>query len=223
MKDVQDKVIIVTGASAGIGLAIAKLLGKEGARLALVARSKDKLEALAAELPGSLAVVADMTKADDIKSMIQKVQEHFGRIDVLINNAGQGMYGAIESVDIEKYKKIIELNVIGPLAAMQQVIPVMRKQGGGSIINISSGVSKNYFPLLGAYASTKYALNCISLTARAELEKDNIVVSVMHPGLTDTDFGKNSVKDDEASKMLQSRFREGMPQPDTAEVAAHDK
>ncbi len=218
--EIKNKVIIVTGASAGIGLATAKLLTRHGAKVALAARSKDKLEALAKELPSSLPVVTDMSDMDSVDSMIEKVKKQYGRIDILINNAGQGIYGAVEHVGISDYRKIIELNVMGPLEAMQKVIPIMRGQKGGMIVNISSMVSKNYYPYLGAYASTKYALNALSLTARAELEKENIIVSVVHPGLTATDFGKNSVKSDSVAKTMSSRSREGMPEPDSAEYVA---
>jgi short-subunit dehydrogenase len=216
MTSIKDKVIIVTGASAGIGLATARLLAQHGAKVALAARSMDTLNKLAEELPGSYAVQTDMSDELSIKEMIYKVQQHFGRIDVLINNAGQGLYSPIEHVSIHGYRQILELNVIGPLIAMQQVIPIMREQGSGHILNISSNVSKNYFPNLGAYASTKYALNCISLTARAELEKDGIIVNVMHPGLTATDFGKNSVR----TEGIGTFSREGMPEPDSAEHVA---
>jgi len=217
MKSIKDKVVIVTGASAGIGLATAKLLAQEGAQVALAARSVEAINKLAEELPGSFAVPTDMTDEASIKEMIYKVKQHFGRIDILINNAGQGLYGAVEHVSIHDYRKIYELNVVGPLIAMQQVIPIMRAQGSGHILNISSLVSKNYFPMLGAYASTKYALNCLSLTARAELEKDGIVVNVMHPGLTATEFGKNSIKAEGAE---QGFSRENMPTPDSAEYIA---
>jgi short-subunit dehydrogenase len=220
MKKVDGKVIIVTGATAGIGLATARLLAQHGAKVALVARSTEVLEKLVEEIPDSFAVQTDMTDETDIKEMIHKVHQHFGRIDVLVNNAGQGLYGAIENVDIEHYKQIFQLNVVGPLVAMQRVIPLMRAQGGGHILNISSLVSKNYFPMLGAYASTKYALNCISLTARTELEKDNIIVNVMHPGMTATEFGKNSYKSDEGAQQMESRFRDTMPAPDSAEYIA---
>jgi short-subunit dehydrogenase len=122
-------------------------------------------------------------------------------------------------VAIHDYKNIVQLNVIGPLIAMQQVIPIMREQGSGHILNISSRVSKNYFPYLGAYASTKYALNCISLTARAELEKDNIIVNVMHPGLTETGFGKNSIKSQGSEQLFAGRA--DMPEADSAEHVAN--
>ncbi len=220
MKSIKDKVVIVTGASAGIGLATARLLSEHGAKVALAARSIEVLKKLEEELPGSFAVQTDMSDEASIKEMIYKVKQHFGRIDILINNAGQGLYGAVEHVSIHDYKKVFDLNVVGPLVAMQQVIPIMREQGEGHILNVSSLVSKNYYPLLGAYASTKYALNALSLTARAELEAEGIIVNVMHPGLTATEFGKNSLKSDEAAKNLESRFRDNMPTADTAEYIA---
>jgi short-subunit dehydrogenase len=182
--------------------------------------STDKLQAIAQEIPDSFPITADMTDEKDIKAMIAAAHEHFGRIDVLINNAGQGLYSAVENINIEDYKNVFTLNVVGPLIAMQEVIPLMKAQGGGMIVNISSMVSKNYYPMLGAYASTKYALNCISLTARAELEKDGIVVSVMHPALTETGFGANSIKvmDDAASAAYATMV--STMKADTAEYVA---
>lgn len=217
--NIQDKVIIVTGASMGIGEATAKALAAEGAQVVLAARSLDRINNLAKTLSNSIAIPTDMTKPDSIKNLIDKTIEKYGRIDVLINNAGQGMYGALETIDIDNYRTIFELNVVGPLIAMQLVTPIMKKQGGGAIINISSMVSKNYYPYLGAYASTKYALNALTLTARAELEKDKIVVSLVHPGLTATEFGKNSVRSPGTDNMVPRR-REGMPEPDSAEHVA---
>jgi NAD(P)-dependent dehydrogenase (short-subunit alcohol dehydrogenase family) len=113
----------------------------------------------------------------------------------LINNAGQAAAGSVATVDPEHYRAIIDLNLFGPLYAMQAVVPVMKAQPeGGVIINISSNVSKMAIPGIGAYASTKYALNGLSYTARAELAPDNIRVIVFCPGLTATDFGKNALR-----------------------------
>ena len=187
----QDSVVIVTGASGGIGEAVAYLLGEAGAKVVLAARSEDRLNTVAAQISGSLVVPTDMRKPEDIKALIQKTKDEFGRVDILINNAGQGMRASVETTNIDDYRSIFELNVIAPLIAMQEVIPLMRQQGGGFILNISSMLSKMYFPNLSAYSSTKYALNSISLTARAELEKDHITVSVFHPKMTATDFGQN--------------------------------
>jgi NAD(P)-dependent dehydrogenase (short-subunit alcohol dehydrogenase family) len=218
--DVKDKVIIVTGASGGIGLATAKLLARAGAKVALAARSKEILDDVAQELPGSIPIETDMSIPESVGRMIDETKKHYGRIDILINNAGRGMYGAVENTDIAAFRYVIDLNLMGPLVAMQKVIPIMREQGGGMIVNVGSLVSKSYFPFLGPYASTKYALNAVSLTARAELQKDGIIVSVVHPGMTDTNFGRNAIKSDSVARGMESRRREGMPEPDSPEYVA---
>src|SRR5271157_219683 len=193
--DIKGKVAIVTGASGGIGLATAKILSTKGAKLALVARSKEKLEQLAKELPEAIAVPADMSRIDDVKSMINKVVRHFGRIDILVNNAGQGYDTPVEKTDTKVFQYIFDLDVVGPLSAMKEAIPIMRKQGGGSIVNVSSGTALMILPNNGLYSGLKKALAHISLTARAELEEDKIVVSVVYPFITLTDFEKNTIKD----------------------------
>src|SRR4051812_45405462 len=103
---IQDKIIIVTGASEGIGLAAARELSRRGATLVLAARSKEKLEKAAAELPGSRAIVTDMTKLEDVKNLVAQTKEAFGRVDILINNAGRGLMTPIESIDMDEYRSI---------------------------------------------------------------------------------------------------------------------
>jgi short-subunit dehydrogenase len=212
---IKDSIIIITGASGGIGLAAARVVAARGAKVVLAARSADKLRALEKEIPNSFAIVTDMLKPEDIQALMQKTQEKFGRIDVLINNAGQGLRSPVETVNIDEYREIMELNVFSVLRAMQSVIPIMRSQKSGLIMNISSLVSKNYYPGLAAYASTKYALNALSLTAREELKADGIVVNVFHPKMTATDFGANAY----GEKYSSAAGRPGM-QVDTAEAVA---
>jgi short-subunit dehydrogenase len=194
--NVREKVMIVTGASEGIGLQTARLLSGAGARLALAARSAEKLRTLAAELgrPGAdaLAIPVDLRREDEARRMVEETFARFGRIDVLINNAGQGMAGFTETSSVEDYLRLIELNLFGPVWAMQAVIPKMRSAGGGLILNVSSMVSKMHIPGLGFYASTKSALNVLSETARTELAKDNIRVITVFPRATATNFGINS-------------------------------
>jgi NADP-dependent 3-hydroxy acid dehydrogenase YdfG len=192
--EITDKVVLITGASSGIGLATAHLFAQKGARLALAARSAEKLAQLAQELPEALALPTDMRDEAAVRRMVAQTQEHYQRIDVLINNAGQGMNAPIDQVNIDAYRSIFELNVVSVIVAMQAVIPIMRAQGGGVIINISSGTTKippeRYGKAnpVGPYASTKYALNAITLIGRQELADDNISLGLVYPGVTATNF-----------------------------------
>ncbi len=192
--ELSGRVAIVTGASSGIGRATAQLLAEKGVNVALVSRTPQKLEKLSEELPGSRAFPADMTKISQIRRMVKDAWNHFGRIDILVNNAGQGYDAPVEMVDVGTFRYIYELHIIGPVIAMQQVIPVMRRQGGGTIMNISSGTALMHLPGMSPYASSKRALAGISLAARQELEKDKIVVSVVYPYITLTDFERNTIR-----------------------------
>lgn len=217
--DIKEKVVLVTGASTGIGLATARLLAKNGAKLALNARSKDKLEQLSKELLGSMAFPADISNETAVREMIGKIQAKFGRIDVLINNAGRGMFCPLESIDIKEYRKLLDLNVVGPLVAMQASIPVMRNQGGGTIVNISSGTALMYAPGLSGYSATKRALNGLSLTARNELARDKIIVSVVYPYVTKSDFYKNMISSEPKSETADE-YVAGRAPADTSEYVA---
>jgi short-subunit dehydrogenase len=237
--NVKGKVVIITGASSGIGLATAKLLSKEKAKVVLAARSIKKLNALKKELPNSLAIQTDTTDEKQIKTMVKKTVSHFGRVDIIINNAGRGYDASIQDTNINSFRKLFDLDVVGPLLAMQEVIPFMQKQGGGMIINIASGTALMYLPNMAAYSSLKRALVGISLTAREELKDDNIKVSVVYPYITLTDFEKNTLKegtqeeeedwssDDpdfrppDAAEYVAGKILEGI-KSEKAEIFAHD-
>lgn len=239
--EVNGKIAVVTGASAGIGVATAKLLSSKGAKLALVARSKDKLGKLAKQLPDAIAVVADVSKVDDVKRMVKQAYDHFGRIDILVNNAGQGYDAPVEKIDPAVFRSLFDLDVLGQLVAIQEVVPIMRRQGGGAIVNVSSGLALMHLEHMGAYAALKAAFAHLSLTAREELKGDNITVSVLYPYITLTDFEKNAVKsssspswDDEVSEGAQEAWAKADPpehvakqvveaiEKGTAEIVAHD-
>lgn len=215
--EIEGKVAIVTGASTGIGRATAIMLAKNGTKVALVARSIEKLEKLAKEIPDSLVIQTDMTKEEEIKAMVKKVKEYFGRIDILVNNAGRGYDAAVEKIDSKTFRELFELDLLGPVIAMQEVIPIMRKQGGGAIVNISSGTALMALPNMGGYSSLKRALAGISLTAREELKKDNIQVSVVYPYMTLTEFEKNTIK---AGSDREWTGGGNMRPPDSAEFVA---
>lgn len=187
--DISGKVMIVTGASSGIGEATARLAAKAGARLVLAARRRDRLDALAEEVGGALAVTTDMRDPEQVAGLVEAAVAHFGGVDVLINNAGQGLHVPVEQIRLEDFAAIVELNIYGALRAMQAVIPVMRSRGGGSIVNVSSGTTRMPSPAgVGGYSATKAALNMLSRAARAELADDGIAVSTVYPFVTTSEF-----------------------------------
>ena len=152
--------------------------------------------------------------------MVKKVKDHFGKVDILINNAGQGYDASIEDTNIDEFHKLFDLDVVGPLIAMQQVVPIMRKQGGGVIINISSGTALMALPNMSAYSSLKRALVGVSLTANEEFKKDKIVVSVVYPYITLTDFEKNTIKTGKQEEEDWGSDNPNFKPPDSAEYVA---
>ena len=186
------KTILITGASSGIGLATARLLASQGARLLLASRNAEALGKVAAELPHSAILPVDMSDPAQVRAMIQEAVR-LGGFDGLVNNAGRAYEATVEKTDLEALEYVFKLNVVGPVVAMQEAVPVLRARGGGAIVNISSGTSLMKLPGYGVYSSSKRALNGFTLTARAELLPENIRVSLVYPRLTATDFGKNKV------------------------------
>jgi NADP-dependent 3-hydroxy acid dehydrogenase YdfG len=218
--DIQGKVVIITGASAGIGLCTAKLFAQHGAKLALAARSADKLGQLVDELTAqghtAIAIPTDVRQQAEVERLIDQTFSHYGQIDVLINNAGQAAAGHVSNVSLEDFRQIIDLNIFGPIYAIQAVVPKMKQNGGGLILNISSNVTKLAIPGIGAYASTKSALNKLSETARGELAPENIRVITVYPRLTATDFGKNARR----TQQVQNINPTANMTPDTPEYVA---
>lgn len=186
--EIKDAVVLVTGASSGIGEATARAAARSGARVVLLARREDRIAALAAELGDALAVACDVTRPEQVRQAVQAVMEQFGRIDALVNNAGQGLHATIEDIGIDDFRDLLALNLIAPLVMMQAVIPHMRHQGCGSIVNVSSGATLRTYPGSAAYTSSKAALNMLSSVARLELAEIGIAVSIMHPSITATEF-----------------------------------
>lgn len=196
MGKLENKVVIVTGASSGIGAAIARLFTAEGANVALVARSSDKLQSLAHALgPRAMVLETDVTDPLRVREMTRLCAERFGRIDILINNAGIGMYAAIAEMPLEQFQQLVATNWLGPVCAIQAVLPYMRKQGSGQIINISSVAGKITIPWMTVYCGSKFALNALSDGLRMELEPERIQVISVCPGAINTPFITNAFKD----------------------------
>ncbi|MBE2200706.1 MAG: SDR family NAD(P)-dependent oxidoreductase [Anaerolinea sp.] len=189
---IADRIIIVTGASAGIGQATAVSLAKRGAHLILTARRKDRLANLAADLavyPGRILCIAgDIGDTTFARVLIERAITEFGRVDVLINNAGVGHQSALATMPIADAQTIFNVNVLGLLAATQAVIPQMQRQGGGQIVNVSSIVGQRPLPMSGVYCASKTAVNFLSRSLRMELRHDHITITLVYPGLTATEF-----------------------------------
>ncbi len=186
--EIEGAVCIVTGASSGIGAASARVLAGRGARVVLAARRAERLAALAAELPGSLAVPTDVTIPEDLRRLVTRTLDAYGRVDVLVNNAGQGLHVPLLELDPVDLRAVFELNVVAPLVAIQAVLPSMADGSGGAIVNVSSATSLRVFPGLGGYAATKSALNMLSQVGRLELADAGVAVSVVYPSVTATEF-----------------------------------
>ncbi|PAW36128.1 short-chain dehydrogenase [Pantoea vagans] len=185
---IEEAVIMITGASSGIGQATARAAQQAGARVILLARRKDRLDALADGSGKALAVACDVTQPGQIANAVRQGLARFGRIDVLINNAGQGLYAAVEEIEAADFRALLELNLIAPLMMMQAVIPPMRRQGAGRIINVSSGATLATYPGSAAYTSSKAGLNMLSGVARLELAEAGITVSTVYPFMTRSEF-----------------------------------
>ena len=186
---IQDAVIVITGASSGIGAATARAAARAGARVVLAARREERIRDLAAEIGGgAIAVRCDVTDRAQVDALARAALDAFGRVDVLVNNAGQGLQSSIEDLALDDLRAVLELNLVAPLAAMQAVLPAMRAQGAGAIVNVSSGTTFADVPGTGGYVASKVALERLSAIARAELAGTGVVVSTLIPFATETEF-----------------------------------
>ncbi len=188
--DLRNRVVLITGASGGIGRACAVEYHRAGGRVVAVARSLDKLVSLANELGGDrVAVVrADVTEAADRGAAVRFARERFGVIDVLVNNAGWASFGTLQRTPEEHLRRMIELNLLAPVAMIGEVLPDMLARGSGQIVNISSVVGTQAIPRMTFYSATKAALNAVTTGLRMELKGTGIDVIRVAPGSTRTQF-----------------------------------
>jgi len=190
---IKNSVVIITGASSGIGEASARVLGQAGAKVVLAARRLDKLEAIAKELQAAgaeaLPVAADLSQLPDIQNLIQQTLSKFGRVDVLFNNAGFGRLDWLENLDpVKDIEAQYMVNVLGVVQATRQVLPIMIKQKAGHIINMASVAGWVGTPTYTIYASCKFAVRGFSEALRREVAPWGIRVSVLYPGGVATEF-----------------------------------
>ena len=214
--EINGAVVLVTGASSGIGAATARAASRAGAQVVLVARREDRIRQLAEELGDAVAVPCDVTDRAQVEAAVHTAVDTFGRIDVLVNNAGQGLQATVDAIDPDDFRAVLELNLVAPLVTMQAVLPGMRRRGTGAIVNVGSGIIWSTLPGSGAYSASKAGLQKLSAIARAEVADAGIAVSLMFPSITESEFVgtvRGSVEDAlhlEASSGLRPQSPEGV-------------
>lgn len=182
----MKKLVVITGASSGIGKETAKAFSKAGHPLLLIARRVEKLEEL--NLPNTICIKVDITDFKALKDAISCAEELYGKTDLLVNNAGVMLLGSIDTQDISEWQRMYDLNVIALLNGMQAVLPDMKERHGGTIVNISSVAGKKTFPAHAAYCGTKFAVHAISENVREEVAANDVRVITIAPGAVETEL-----------------------------------
>jgi short-subunit dehydrogenase len=196
--DMAGKVVVVTGASMGIGEAIAKVFADEGASVALLSRDAGRAEAARqriGHIDRTLAMACDVRNRGDIDRAVASTLHHFDRVDVWVNNAGVGIRDSVADMEMSACRELFETNFLAAIACTQAVVPAMRKAGGGDIINISSVAGHIPVPFMAIYSASKFAMNALGKGARLELKRDHVNVLTVCPGYVRTDFGQHVVAD----------------------------
>ena len=214
----SNRVALVTGASSGFGEATALALAGAGASVAICARRRDRLEALARRIGGDVLVIeADLSKEAEAMRAVRETEAHFGRLDILINNAGVMYLGPIETADLAKWRHMFDLNVMGLMAATQAALPGMRARKDGHVVNVSSTAGRMSNAGAGGYSGSKFAVNAFSEALRKEAYMDNIRVTVVEPGVAATEL-RDHIPDPATQKALNA-WADGMRQLQAEDVA----
>jgi NADP-dependent 3-hydroxy acid dehydrogenase YdfG len=211
----QSKVCVVTGASSGIGEATARRLAGAGASVALVARRGDRLEALAKEIEKdggkALPIKCDITDEGEARAAIEQAQSELGRLDVLVNNAGVMLLGPIQGADTSEWRRMVDVNVMGLLYCTYYALPIMRDQGGGHIVNVSSVAGRVARLGTGVYNATKWAVGAFSESLRQEAVHVNVRVTIIEPGMVETELADHTTS--EMAKAAIAQMRSEMKSP----------
>ncbi|CAH0535640.1 putative oxidoreductase [Vibrio stylophorae] len=186
--------VVITGASSGIGAAIAKRFSDEGHALLLLARRVDRLEAL--NLPNTICAQVDITDKASLEQAIAQAESQFGPVDCLVNNAGAMLLGQIDTQDASEWKRMFDVNVLGLLNGMQAVLAPMKARQTGTIVNISSIAGRKTFPDHAAYCGTKFAVHAISENVREEVADSNVRVTTIAPGVVETELLSHTSSDE---------------------------
>jgi NADP-dependent 3-hydroxy acid dehydrogenase YdfG len=211
MIDIQNKVVAITGASSGIGEATALRLAGEGAKLVLGARRTDRLEALVAKIrdQGGEAVfqALDVTRRDDVEAFVRFAVDTYGRLDVLVNNAGLMPLSRMADGKVDEWDRMVDVNIKGVLYGIAAALPVMNAQGNGHIVNVSSIAGRQVFPTAAVYCATKFAVHALSEGLR--METDTVRVTVIAPGATASELS-STISDPAMKREVDEVFRKDL-------------
>ena len=205
MAKLDGKVAVITGASSGIGEATAEALATEGASVVVAARREDRLSELVERINGNggkaLSVAADVTDEGQAHELIQRAKSEFGRVDILVNNAGVMQLSKVDKGLSDEWRRMFDVNVLGLLYATDAAVGVMKEQGSGHLVNVSSVAGRRSRATTGVYSGTKFAVNAISEALRQELLEDNIRVTIVEPGAVATELATH-ITDEDAKEGL---------------------
>lgn len=212
MLPINEKVVLITGASSGIGEATARLLGRRGARVVLGARRTERLERIAGDIRAYGGTVEpralDVTNRDDVEAFVRFAKEKFGRIDVVVNNAGVMPLSPLASLKIDEWNRMLDVNVRGVLHGIAAGLPIMKEQGFGQFVNVSSIGGHHVVPTAAVYCATKFAVRAISEGLRQE--STNIRVTVISPGVTESELA-DSISDEGARELMKDYRKVAIP------------
>jgi len=216
------KVAIVTGASSGIGEATAIALAAEGAAVAIAARRRDRLDDLTKRITEKgeqvLSITADVSDEAQVDDVVQQTQVKFGKVDILVNNAGVMLLGMIDGANTEDWRRMINLNVLGLMYATHKVLPLMKTQGSGHIVNISSVAGRVANAGSGVYNASKWAVGAFSESLRKEVYQNNIRVTIIEPGLVATELPQHVT--DPKAKETTANFYGSVKNLESEDIAA---
>jgi NADP-dependent 3-hydroxy acid dehydrogenase YdfG len=213
-KKLAGKVAFVTGASSGIGEATAIALAEEGARVVVLARRSDRLEQVVKRIKDAggeaVPLVADVMNEAQLREAIRRAKETLGRIDILVNNAGVMLLHQIEDIDTGEWRQMLDLNVLAVMLACHEILPIMKVQGGGHIVNISSVAGRQVKAGYSGYNASKWAVGAFSESLRQEVTRQHIRVTVIEPGMVATEL-RGHITDPEVRKAQQEAERSIIP------------
>jgi NADP-dependent 3-hydroxy acid dehydrogenase YdfG len=222
-QNVAEKVVVITGASSGIGEITARHLASLGAHVVLGARRLERLEAIASDIRaqrGRAEIAAvDVTKRRDVEALVRTAETAFGRLDVMINNAGLMPLSRLDQTKVDDWERMIDINLKGVLYGIAAALPIMRRQNGGHIINIASTAGLRVRPTMAVYSATKFAVRAISEGLRQEATAYNIRSTIISPGPTETDLPA-SVADPDAAAAVREQHQIAMPSLSVAQAIA---